>query len=70
MPAIVRQLEDHFGDSLESVPDQAPYEIDLTNALHRVIDQVQPHAQSAEKRTAGAGDALAALLLEEHSHAA
>ncbi len=70
VPAIVRQLEGHFADSLESVPDQAPYEIDLTDALHRVIDQVQTHAQSAEKRTAGAGDVLAALMLEERSHAA
>ncbi|MCY4375131.1 MAG: AAA family ATPase [Spirochaetaceae bacterium] len=70
VPAIVRQLERHFADSLESVPDQAPYEIDLTDALHRVIDQVQIHAQSAEKRTAGAGDVLAALMLEERSHAA
>ncbi len=70
VPAVVRQLERHFADSLESVPDQAPYEIDLTDALHRVIDQVQTHAQSAERRTAGAGDVLAALLLEEKSHAA
>ena len=70
VPAIVRQLEGHFADALESVPDQAPYEIDLTDALHRVIDQVQTHAQSAEKRTAGAGDVLAALMLEERSHAA
>ena len=70
VPAVVRQLERHFADALESVPDQAPYEIDLTDALHRVIDQVQTHAQSAEKRTAGAGDVLAALMLEERSHAA
>ena len=70
VPAVVRQLERHFADSLESVPDQAPYEIDLTDALHRVIDQVQTHAQSAERRTAGAEDVLAALLLEEKSHAA
>ena len=70
VPAVVRQLERHFADSLESVPDQAPYEIDLTDALHRVIDHVQTHAQSAERRIAGAGDVLAALLLEERSHAA
>ena len=70
VPAVVRQLERHFADALESVPDQAPYEIDLTDALHRVIDQVQTHAQSAERRTAGAGDVLAALMLEERSHAA
>ena len=69
VPAVVRQLDRHFADALESVPDQAPYEIDLTDALHRVIDQVQTHAQSAEKRTAGAGDVLAALMLEERSHA-
>ena len=70
VPAVVRQLERHFADSLESVPDQAPYEIDLTDGLHRVIDHVQTHAQSAERRIAGAGDVLAALLLEERSHAA
>ena len=70
VPAVVRQLERHFADSLESVPDQAPYEIDLTDALHRVIDHVQTHAESAERRIAGAGDVLAALLLEERSHAA
>ena len=70
VPAVVRQLERHFADSLESVPDQAPYEIDLTDALHRVIDHVQSHAESAERRIAGAGDVLAALLLEERSHAA
>ena len=68
--AILRQLERHFGESLESVPGEAPYEIDLTDALHRVIDQVHAHAQSAERRTAGAGDVLAALLQEERSHAA
>ncbi len=70
VPAVVRQLERHFADSLESVPDQAPYEIDLTDGLHRVIDHVQTHAESAERRIAGAGDVLAALLLEERSHAA
>ena len=68
--AILRQLERHFGEALESVPGEAPYEIDLTDALHRVIDQVHAHAQSAERRTAGAGDVLAALLQEERSHAA
>ncbi len=67
---VLRQLERHFGESLESVPGEAPYEIDLTDALHRVIDQVHAHAQSAERGTAGAGDVLAALLQEERSHAA
>ena len=68
--AVLRQLERHFGETLESVPGEAPYEIDLTDALHRVIDHVHVHAQSAEQGTAGAGDVLAALLLEERSHAA
>ena len=68
--AVLRQLERYLGESLESVPGSAPYEIDLTDALHRVIDQVHAHAQSAERGAAGAGDVLAALLLEERSHAA
>ena len=68
--AVLRQLERHFGEALESAPGEAPYEIDLTDALHRVIDHVHAHAQSAEQGTVGAGDVLAALLLEERSHAA
>ena len=70
IPALTRALERHFADSMESVPDEAPYELELTAALQRVIEQVLTHAQSAEKQTAGAGDVLAALLLEEGSHAA
>ena len=69
VPTVIRQLECHFSDQMEMVPDDTPYEIELTDALYRVIDQVQTHAKSAEQHTAGSGDLLAALMLEERSHA-
>ena len=68
--ALKADVERHLSDELEQVPGAGPYELELTTSLKRLLDRVASHVRSAEKKEATTGDLLAAIFLEEESHAA
>ena len=64
------QLETFFRDQLEEMPGERPYELELTLTLRRLLDRVVTKVKWAEREEAHAGDVLAAIMQEPHSHAA
>jgi ATP-dependent Clp protease ATP-binding subunit ClpA len=64
------QLEGFFRDQLQQVPGESPYELELTLTVRKLLDRVVTQVKGAERDEAHAGDVLAAIMLEQHSHAA
>ncbi|HMK56325.1 MAG TPA: ATP-dependent Clp protease ATP-binding subunit ClpA [Dissulfurispiraceae bacterium] len=62
-------LEDFFGKHVPLQPDNVNVNPLPTIAFQRVIQRALNHIHSAEKNEVDAGDILAALFLEEDSHA-
>ncbi len=67
--ALKGQLQRFFGEDLETVPGDRPFEASQTLAFHRVVQHALHHMESAEKEEVDAGDLLAAILQEPDSHA-
>jgi ATP-dependent Clp protease ATP-binding subunit ClpA len=61
-------LERYFGQDLESVPGDEPFESHQTLAFHRVLQNALAHCEGAEKPEVDAGDILAAIFQEPDSH--
>ena len=64
------QLEAFFTDTLERVPGERPYELELTTTVRGLLERVVTQVKGAERSEAHAGDVLAAILQEQDSHAA
>lgn len=66
---LKENLEDFFRRKMEPLPQGVVKEPMQTLSVQRVLQRAISHAQSAEKREIEAGDILAAMFYEEHSHA-
>ncbi len=62
-------LEEYFADQVPRVKEGADGYPRPTGAFQKVFQRALLHIQSAEKEEADAGDILAAIFLEEDSHA-
>ncbi len=67
--ALRAALERFFGDDLEKVPGDEPYDARQTLAFHRVLQNALRHCESAEKEEVDAGDLVAAIFQEPDSYA-
>jgi ATP-dependent Clp protease ATP-binding subunit ClpA len=61
-------LERYFGEDLEAVPGEEPFESHQTLAFHRVLQNALAHCEGAEKPEVDAGDILAAIFQEPDSY--
>jgi len=62
-------LERFFGDDVEEVPGDEPFEAQQTLAFHRVLQAAVVHCEGAEKEEVEAGDLLASIFQEPDSYA-
>ena len=62
-------LERFFGDDVEEVPGDEPFEAQQTLAFHRVLQGAVAHCEGAEKEEVEAGDLLASIFQEPDSYA-
>ena len=62
-------LERFFGDDVEEVPGDEPFEAQQTLAFHRVLQGAAVHCEGAEKEEVEAGDLLASIFQEPDSYA-
>jgi ATP-dependent Clp protease ATP-binding subunit ClpA len=67
---IKASLESFFEKNIPRVPEGSDINPSAASGFQRVIQRAIGHVHSAEKEEVDAGDLLAALLLEEDSHAA
>ncbi|AMV73188.1 ATP-dependent Clp protease ATP-binding subunit ClpA [Desulfuromonas carbonis] len=67
---LERQLEDFFGQHLETLPGEEEAVPEQTVGLQRILQRSVMHMQAAGKDEITVGDVLAAILEERSSHAA
>ncbi len=67
---LERQLEDFFGQYLETLPAEEEAVPEQTIGLQRILQRSVMHMQAAGKDEITVGDVLAAILEERSSHAA
>jgi len=66
---IKKAIESFFKRRLETVSEERKYVLQQTIGFQRVIQRAVSHARSAEKKEVSVGDVLAAIFLEQDSHA-
>ncbi|MBF0225839.1 MAG: ATP-dependent Clp protease ATP-binding subunit ClpA [Desulfobacterales bacterium] len=64
------RIGEFFQEKLESIPQENEYVLQQTLGFQRTIQRAVSQARSAEKKELSVGDVLAAIFLEEDSHAA
>jgi ATP-dependent Clp protease ATP-binding subunit ClpA len=62
-------VENFFDERIPRLPEDSAINPEPSIGFHRVIQRALAHVQSAEKKEVDSGDILAALFLEEQSHA-
>ena len=67
--ALQRDLEQFFAETLHPLPDGVERFPEQTAAFERVLDRALFQAQSSGQEKIDAGNILASLYLENHSHA-
>ncbi len=66
---IKLSVEEFFKENIPKIPDHTDMDPQPTIGFHRVLQRALFHVQSAGKEEVDAGDLLAAIFLEEDSHA-
>jgi ATP-dependent Clp protease ATP-binding subunit ClpA len=67
--SLKEMLEDYFDNHLERLPEGKEEVPEQTIGMHRILQRVVLHMNSAEREEMDVGDALAAMMEEKNSHA-
>ncbi len=70
LESLRKSLDEYLSRTMDQIPEGHRLVVQQTVALDRILRRALTHVRGANKDEVDAGDTLAALMEEEHSHAA